>query len=293
MPLHPTRASGTILSASIYNSDFLTGEAAVTGVTNAPRVQGLRGVNTPSFTTTRFDLQADWILFKHATGADLPVLLAQPTTLTCNLGLAGPIANGRDQLVSFTGPTWVYLYFIWNGSVKATTASLVPPPTGPILPTGYTHWALATTLLILTGVGGPIVQCFARGSWVYFREAQAVAFAAFTSTPGSPVTVNHSGFAPPHALAALLMAQLRVDPGSIVSPVEWQLRIGPPGATSSYLYANVWCLPSFAAMNAVSGVMPNVGQQYIYQPVQISGPAGSTASLNIHQTGYSVPNGGE
>ena len=66
-----------------------------------------------------------------------------PGTITNNIALSGPVINGRDQSVGFPISLWVHFYWIWNGTTLATISSATPPPTGPVLPNGYTHWAYA------------------------------------------------------------------------------------------------------------------------------------------------------
>lgn len=101
----------------------------------------------------------------HKSDGNIKTVLSPGAAITCDASTAGPAANGRDQAGALAG-NWVHFYYIWNGSVLATIASTSPPPTGPTLPTGYTHWAYVTTV---PHVLGALKDVRTMGSWVEFN----------------------------------------------------------------------------------------------------------------------------
>lgn len=130
------------------------------------RVGGLVGAVNAATPLTKYDLQARAVTLTNA--AVGPVTQLNTATLTCDFGLAGPAANGRDQAGAFAINSWIYLYFIWNGTTLATLASTTAPAsfTGATLPTGYTHWAFATALR--WNAVSNIIPAFTQGSKVFY-----------------------------------------------------------------------------------------------------------------------------
>jgi hypothetical protein len=155
------------------NSTNAASTAYVDGLQNAgSRVLGLVGNVNATTPLTKYDMFADVIVLRNSTGATV-VRYNAPTT-TCDLGLAGSAANGRDQSAAFSINSWIHLYWVWNGTTLATLASTTLPTlfTGSTLPAGYTHWAYATT--IRWNSSSNIIPGFPRGS-KFFYDTDAVA----------------------------------------------------------------------------------------------------------------------
>lgn len=101
--------------------------------------------NTAAALTTKFECLPAIAVLTTASGNR--VRITSPGTLQCDLSLAGPIANGRDQAGAFSGDTWVTFWAIYNGTTTACLASTtINFVTGPTLPSGYTHYAYMTSV---------------------------------------------------------------------------------------------------------------------------------------------------
>lgn len=171
---------------------------ALLGSASYGSVKRLSGNNNPSFAATRFDLQAEAVLLRNATGG--MVARFNTGTLTCNFGTAGSAANGRDQSGAFTASNWVYLYFIWDGTTLATLASLTAPAsfTGSSLPTGYTHWAFATA--VYWNSISNIVQSWVRGKGVWYQTPGVVINAGVAT---GETSIDLTTAMPPNALTVM------------------------------------------------------------------------------------------
>ncbi|MFI5443669.1 hypothetical protein [Polaromonas sp. UC242_47] len=91
---------------------------------------------------SKVDLLADVVIvYSPATGET--IRKAAPGTITNDVTVAGPAANGRDRAAVFPASSWVHFYWALNPSTGTliTLSSLQPPTAGPALPAGYTHWA--------------------------------------------------------------------------------------------------------------------------------------------------------
>jgi hypothetical protein len=256
-----------------------TGDAAAArtalGAASASRVMGLIGNVNATTPLTQYDLSADAVTLRDADGG---VLTRYSTgTLTCDLGLAGPIANGRDQAAAFTAATFVHLYFIWNGTTLATVASAAAQTTGPTLPTGYTHWAYAGT--VRWDSASNIVKVFMRDADAFY-QAEVSALASGNNT--AETTVSLSAAIPSNALSAQIRARYA----------------NANTATSSSLFLRLVSGSNYTSVvgtQATTGIttyhdavlqIPNVSQQVYY----LNGAA--SASTDIVVLGYKMPNGG-
>lgn len=182
------------VAASGANSDITSLSGLTTGLA-LPAVSGLTGVNNAAAAATKFDLDARSVCLKNSTNGT--VVRGSTGTITCDLGLAGPAANGRDQAAAFTASSWVYLYFIWNGTTLATLASPIAPAsfTGSTLPSGYTHWAFATA--VYWNGSSNIVPALVRGASVYY-QTRVTAVGSGVATVQTAIDL--SSIVPPNAL---------------------------------------------------------------------------------------------
>lgn len=161
------------------------------------RVQGLTGANNSGTPTTQFDISADSVTLRDSAGA---AVVRQVTgTLTCNFSTAGPAINARDQAGAFSASSFVNLFFIWNGSTLASIASTASPTTGPALPSGYTHWAFATT--VRWNASSNILPCYAQGNTLHYQAEQ---FALAGGAATTETTVTLTGLVPTTARRILL-----------------------------------------------------------------------------------------
>lgn len=75
--------------------------------------------------------------------------------------------NGRDTSAPLSATGFAYVYWIWGSTpnVLRLLLSNTPPPTGPTLPTGYTHWAFATMVYNVSSAFRQSVIRGKRVSW--------------------------------------------------------------------------------------------------------------------------------
>ena len=241
------------------------GSAYVGSSTGPYAIRNLVGQNDATTPNTKYGVSADLVQLRNPTTGTV-VIRTNTGTLTNDILLAGPAANGRDQAAVFAVSTWLHLYFIWNGTTLATLSSIVAPPTGPTLPTGYTHWAYAgavyndaTPLLVKTRLRGTLA----------FYETQQTALSGGTQAT-TEATVSLATLVPPNAL-------------------DWRANFFEGNATTIHLRV-VTGSEYFSGASPISGLwsltLPNIAQQFFYF-------GDANPSLTVQVTGYRVPNGGD
>ena len=247
----------------------------------APAVRGLRGSNNAVAPNTRMDFSADLVVLRNpGTGGCTSVV--PPGTLTNDLGVSG--AGGAASAISAS--TWVHFYYVWGPSAGlSTTASTAAPPTGPALPSGYTHWAYIGAVYF--GSGGALAQVVMRGDWCSFASPVTVVNGG-SSTSWTAVSI--ATVAPPNA------GEVR---GSISN-----IGLSSSGAGSYAMTLFVGSVSGVAqvqgglngvgAANAITGVSgpgftaPNTGS--LAYSCNVAAGSGPTVIIAIN--GYSMPNGG-
>ncbi|WP_455154188.1 hypothetical protein [Cupriavidus campinensis] len=248
-------------------------------------VRGLTGLNNATTPNTKYDLSAEAaVFFNQTTGGT--VVLQNITTITNDLTVQG--VNGRDQVAAFTASNWIHYYFIYNGTNKATIASLAPPVNGPNLATalGYTHWCYAgavfynaTPLLVKTRMKG----CMA------FYEFPSAVLTNGNATVETPVVLSSA--IPPNAISTIIAVQTfnMTSDGSGNAFANAFIRV-----VSGFNFALVSriAIASIATVGQGAGggsfEVPNIGQQ-IYYIIQVLN--GSAQSLTLYLNGYKMPNG--
>jgi hypothetical protein len=250
------------------------------------RVIGCNCANNSSTPNTQFDLDADAIVLRNS--KNQTVTIWEPgSAITNNISTAGPAANGRDQAGAFSNSSWVHFYWIWNGTTLATISSATAPPTGPTLPSGYTHWAYAGANWI--DGSGIMRKIYIHGSKVFYEEAENALAGGSATTETS---VNLASFVPPNALAALLNIRGGIDTnagGSAES--KPQIRFV---SNRSYYATNLRCNANDGDRGAALIEIPNVSQTIYYLYTDEINPGNiSTRNMNIQAQGYVIPNGGE
>lgn len=261
---------------------------ATLGADSMPRVQGLTGNVNSATPLTKYDLSANAVTLRNSTGGT--ITRYNTGTLTCDLGLAGPIANGRDQSAAFTASSWVYLYFIWNGTTLATLASTTAPTsfTGSTLPTGYTHWAFATALR--WNASSNIIPCYTRGSTVYYDVVTGGVIRVLASGVATTMTaVDFSALVPPIHLLTTFLASLSTNHNAAGGTFEAYFR--PTGASNEGSI-------DLSAYSQVAGVtntnrgqftMPlGTAQKLDYKLSQAPSTAGG---LSLDVKSFRIPNG--
>lgn len=247
-------------------------------------VRGLRGFPTVS---NQYTVSADLAAFYNP--SDGSTLTSSPlSAVTCNVSAQG--RNGRDQ-ASALPDGWVRVYATRSSSsAPACLASVSPPPTGPALQGGDTHWAYLGTFQLASG---NFTSWRMFGSWMRPEEFLNILSNGSATTETS---VDISSFVPPEAL-------------------EWEaLRSFNITTASSGPYPGVFCYTLFmgylpgkthrSAFNCFNGLTPGVGQ--LSEPNDVRMPnqnqtfwykwelyQGSNQQFSVDLYGYKVPNGGE
>lgn len=250
-------------------------------------VRGLLGLNNSGVPNTRYDVTATYItLFSPTTGE----ILTRPSgvTLTNDITVAGPAINGRDQAGVFAAGSWIYLYYIWNGSTLATITSLQNPGTGPTMPTGYTHWAFATSLRM--DASSFILRCYTRGSQVIYDLASGAANRILaTGTASTMTAVSAAVVVPPIALTVLFNFELTITHPTAGTQILAKVR--PTGSAITGINAGVGVTPvngvQFSTFNAIEFIVgPTLQIDYTVNPNTYS-----SGGFSIDVLGYTIPNG--
>ncbi len=241
------------------------------------RVIGLRGDpgGTPD---DEYDLSADAVvLFKSSDGSQK--VAVNTGTLTNDITTTG--AGGREGS-SFTS-TWVHFYFIWNGTTLETLSSATAPPTGPTLPSGYTHWAYAGA--VRADGSGDLLPTYGRGNDFFYQERIQI----ITAASGTEASVGLGNEIPPNSKYFKTNAILYINYGAN----------GPTGSAETFFRlvtgVNYFSLETAQGDGETSDqgkisaeiTFPNVANTLYH----ITNTSVVSADLDVYVTGYSVPNG--
>jgi len=246
------------------------------------RVSGLRGQNNTGTPDTQFDMSADLVQLWNPSNHAITIRTATGT-LTNNISTAGPAANGRDQAGAFSAESWLHVYFIWNGTTLATISSTTAPPTGPTLPTGYTHWAYAgavrynaTPLLVATAWRGSTAFYAAPRSQGVLSDGDA--------TTATEVVL--AAYMPPNALTARWSMACYLD--ALATGVYYcsiGLTSGVTGGGNAWVALEMASQIDEAALFSRFAEAPVIGQSVWYLN------SASGMSSYIYVEGFTMPNG--
>jgi hypothetical protein len=252
---------------------------------SAPRVVGCDCKNNSSTPNTQFDLDADYITLRNPTTGHCFTIANPGSAITNNISTAGPAANGRDQAGAFSNSSWVHFYWIWNGTTLATISSATAPPTGPTLPSGYTHWAYAGAVYLDSG--GALRRVRIMGNTAYYDSVLS-ASTVVNNTSESAVSV--AAYVPPNAPSWLsVWIPIIAANGSGVIHAILSIRIvtGTTYHTISIDAEGLGVSVNFRNSDTTLEI-PNVSQQVLYIWTVTNG-ASQNCTLNV--LGYRVPNG--
>jgi hypothetical protein len=244
---------------------------------------GQNSFNNAGAPTAQMDLVAQVVILRNSDNEI--VTRYNPGTITNNTGTAGSVANGRDQAAAFTADTFVYFYWIWNGATLASVSSATSPPTGPTLPSGYTHWSFAgcvrfngSSQLVLTRITG-------NTAWYYAGQSALSAGAATSDT-----SVNLATFVPGDATGFILgfSARAKVATAGGRRQADCAMR----HVTGSDFYTIKMDQEANGSSMQSSGQihMPNSTTTFRYQWT-LDADA-SNNELDVHVLGYVLRNGG-
>ena len=248
-------------------------------ITGGNFIRGLTGQRNAA-TTTRLDMAADFVVFRNpSTGATVQVNNVASEAIDTTT--AGPAAGGRDQAAAFTSGAAIHFYFIRkdDGTIDGV-ASEVAPTTGPTLPTGYTTWAYATTVML--NASTTVLQyVWLRGQYVFYTAAQVLLNAGVATVE----TSLNSTLAPLLPATALSMQIGWKMANNTANIGQYTLGLRVLSGTNFRQYdVDVYTNGGNAIISS-DLVMPNVSQTIYY--------IGSDAGMRhyVYLTGYTVPNG--
>ena len=245
-------------------------------------VIGALAFNNTVTPNTKLDMSANLVVM--SAGASGSSTVANTGTKTNDTGAVGPVADGRDQAGAFGNSSWIHFYFIYNPttSTLASVSSLTAPPTGPVLPSGYTRWAYVCS--IYKNSSGNLVKSRCAGNQVWFEATQNVLNAGGNQTE---TAVSLTATIPPTAVSMILNCQLIVTGSTTCGYfliLRWQT--GNTSVQARVDAAAATNVISYAGVSLISR-----SQQFYYLWSNIYGTA---AGLNatIDCLGFTVSNGG-
>lgn len=249
------------------------------------KVKGLRGSVSSQIGT----FNADQYVFQTTAGHG-GFVLNSTSDFVVNLGTAGPVANGRDVAAVFAS-THVHWYAISTGPNSAALAGIVssnPPPTGPVMPTGYPLWTYLGGSVYTSSSTTVALDHHIRGGTAYYNNGTPAILLNGASTTEATITLTTA--MPSNTPNFVFNGQLGVasSAGANFFDVEVYLRTS---AGASNYYA-----PRFSQMSTTGATLsipfhvtaPNVNNQVTYLLVLNTA---TSATLSASVISYAVPNG--
>ncbi len=86
-------------------------------------------------------IRADWLTVQNSAGETITLTSVD---VICDIALAGPIENGRDQSANFSIANWLYFDVIYDALRDQVRSIASLSSSSPTFPTGYTHYFRGT-----------------------------------------------------------------------------------------------------------------------------------------------------
>lgn len=250
-----------------------------TGVSAANYCRVVGAVGATGSTTTYTFTAADMVLFYNPTSKIVEKIVTAQGSLTNTITTAGPAAGGRDQAGAFSASAYIYLYYIRNGDTISTVSSATAPPTGPVLPTGYTSWAFIAPFRLNGST--QFINTYLRANRVDYQAKQSALSGGTASTFTS---VDLSALVPPQAVAPVVYAHVKGETTS--SDRSSSVYLSYDGTNTTHAVEVITATGAADHMNQSPVDFLNISQTIYYR----SNATGPKASIDIR--GYSVANGG-
>jgi hypothetical protein len=257
----------------------------------APSVHGVSLQNNGTTPNTKIDVftggGGGWAQYVDLKGQSIAI--GQAYGFTLDAGLAGPVANGRDQAGAFAASQWLYIYAITGrGQVPAGIISVNPPsfvPVPPTLPTGYTHAAYLTS--VYWDASSHFLRFHQFDDRVCY-DGRQLALSLGSAVVDTAVSVNT--LVPPEAADFdLNLESWGVTADATGAAIE-VLHLGYLAGTDTHQLVSDFVVSPAAATRVATGdiTFPNVSQQFYYHHQVLNG---SAPSATITVRSYRVPNG--
>lgn len=276
----------TLTKAVVNNYTRVNGFAQF--YTGLSRVVNCRSKNNASTPDTFWDLTASGLQLRSTTNGAM-ITRTGAFTQACGIGTAGPAIGGRDQAGTFTVSTFVHFYWITRADNTLTAICSANDPTagGPTLPTGYTHWAYDSSVL-LDGSGN-LLRGYMGGSLFTYQAAQT-ALNAGSATVETHLTTAITSKVPGYAQnwrGAFVLAGNADGAGTLVQVGTIRLATGVDWFTRTHSIAGLGAAAGMEAQHFSDLTVPNTGDGLYYLVTNTNG----TGTITINITGFQVPNG--
>jgi hypothetical protein len=257
--------------------------------TGMPAVRGVALQNNPTAPNTKIDVLiaggGGWATFVDQGGQTI----GNNTNygFIVDAGLAGPVANGRDQAATFGASQWLHIYAIYGrGQAPAGLISITfGTPVPPTFPTGYTHAAY------LTSIYWDASSHFVRFHQIDDRisyDARQVALNAGAAAVDTAVGV--STLVPFQAIDFDLNIESWGVTADGTGAAISVLHLGFLAGTDAHQLVTDFAVSPSTATRIPTGdiTFPNVSQQFYYHHQVLNGSAPSATAV---LRSYRVPNG--
>lgn len=244
--------------------------------------RNLRGNNNSGTPNNQYDFSADFVLLFNPVDYGNAIRIATGT-ITNNVSTAGPIANGRDQAGAFSASSWIHFYYIWNGTTLATVSSAVPPPTGPTLPTGYTHWCYIATVRF--SIASTLLSVTLQGNCIYYNDGGYGPLFGGSATAFTLIDWTGSESIPPNAMTILCDLSAQFTHSALVSQFVYVSFMASPPSAGPIALDLSNDVANEMTTNSDTVEIPNSASYYKW------GANVGTRTLDITTVGYRIPNG--
>lgn len=265
----------TDLVTPIGSTDAATKGYVDSGLNGLLGIRGVSCKNNSTTPNTRYDLNASSLVLFTSSG--LIARFSAPGIITCDVNVAGSIANGRDQSSAFGASNWIHFYWIYNGTTLATLSSL--SATTPTLPAGYTYSAYAGAVYF--NASSQLVKTRIFNNTAFYEAKQSI---LSIGTATSETTISLLTTIPPNASMFSFSATLRQANATAAGIAEYRIVSG-----SSFFEVRGYAggAGEDVTFGEYSCEAPNISQNLFYLLTAV----GANGNTSAWVRNYKIPNG--